>query len=221
MGNTSSKGHEEYDRESIKCRGFVEKYSFKRGTTKRLFFTLKENELSYSKDKDLPVTPTQASQTAAIDKTFKILYEDLEKRELSIECVNIRGEVVLWKLVFSNKENTAKWANKLRKAVRPKWEDPATRSCSICDKTFQLFRRQHHCRNCGKVMCTAHMKFISNLPDLGYRGKVKICTNCINRIGNIDGVQRAKSLTLKENERKSILQYNSVLMPNNGSVLNE
>ena len=61
-------------------------------------------------------------------------------------------------------------------------------------------------------MCTPHMKILSNLPELGYRGKVKICTNCVNRIGNIDGVQRAKSLTLKESERKSILQYNSVLM---------
>ena len=69
-------------------------------------------------------------------------------------------------------------------------------------------------------MCTAHMKIISNLPELGYTGKVKICTNCVNRIGNVDGVQRAKSLTMKETERKSILQFNSVLMmANNESVL--
>jgi hypothetical protein len=55
MGKSASKGHDEYDRDDIKCRGFVEKYSFKRGVPKRLFFSLKDNQLSYAKDKDLPV----------------------------------------------------------------------------------------------------------------------------------------------------------------------
>jgi len=55
MGKVASKGHEEYNRDSIKCRGYVEKYSFKRGVSKRFFFTLKDTSLSYSKDKDQPV----------------------------------------------------------------------------------------------------------------------------------------------------------------------
>ena len=56
MGKSASKNHDEYDRDNIKCRGYVEKYSFTKGVTKRLFFTLKDKQLSYSKDKDLPVT---------------------------------------------------------------------------------------------------------------------------------------------------------------------
>jgi len=120
----------------------------------------------------------------------------------------------LWKLIFSNKENTEKWANKLRKAVRPIWEDPSASRCSVCDKGFKVFRRQHHCRNCGKVMCTVHCK-LSPLPELGYKDRVKICTNCVNRIGNINGVERAKSLIVRESERGSILKFNSVLMPQN------
>lgn len=209
MGKAASKNHEEYNRESIKCRGFVEKYSFKRGVSKRFFFTLKDTSLSYSKDKDLPTL-----HTTNIDKSFKILYDDPDRREISIECTNKRGEIALWKLIFSNKENTEKWANKLRKAVRPVWEDPAINRCSVCDKGFKVFRRQHHCRNCGKVICAVHCK-LSPLPELGYTDKVKICTNCVNRIGNIDGVERAKSLLIRENEKKSILQFNSVLLPNN------
>ena len=55
MGKTASKGHEEYDRNSIKCRGFVEKYSYKRGDTKRRYFTLSKNILCYGLSKDQPV----------------------------------------------------------------------------------------------------------------------------------------------------------------------
>lgn len=54
MGKGVSK-HEEYDRTSIKCRGFIEKYSFKRGEGKKYFFTLKEETLSYAKSKGAPV----------------------------------------------------------------------------------------------------------------------------------------------------------------------
>ena len=82
-----------------------------------------------------------------------------------------------------------------------------------------LFRRQHHCRKCGKVICSNHYRYVNELPELGYKTKVKVCVNCVNRIGNIDGVQRANSLGEKEAERTSVLKYNSVLLIPRESVL--
>lgn len=58
MGKSVSKTHEEYDRNSIKCRGYVEKYSFKRGDTKKRYFVLNQKTLSYSKSKELAVLYT-------------------------------------------------------------------------------------------------------------------------------------------------------------------
>lgn len=190
----------------------VEKYSFKQGVGKKRYFILKENTFGYSKSKDLPVLAIQLSHVIQIDPTFKILYEDLEKREIGIECTNKRGENALWKLIFLSQKSTEKWSEKLKKAVRPVWQDPNSERCTVCDKNFQVFRRQHHCRKCGKVMCSDHCRVIDGLPELGYHEKVKICSNCVNRIGNINGVERAKSLSEKETLRVSVFKHNSVFM---------
>jgi hypothetical protein len=118
----------------------------------------------------------------------------------------------LWKLIFLSQKSTEKWSEKLKKAVRPVWQDPNSERCTVCDKNFQVFRRQHHCRKCGKVICSAHCRVIDGLPELGYNEKVKICSNCVNRIGNINGVERAKSLSEKETLRASVFKHNSVFM---------
>ncbi|OMJ70128.1 hypothetical protein SteCoe_31964 [Stentor coeruleus] len=207
MGKSISKSHEEYKRDQIKCRGMVEKYSFKQGVGKKRYFILKESSLGYSKSKDMPL-----SHVIQIDQTFKILYEDLEKREISIECTNKRGENALWKLIFPSQKSTEKWSEKLKKAVRPVWQDPNSERCTVCDKNFQVFRRQHHCRKCGKVICSAHCRVIEGLPELGYNERVKICSNCVNRIGNINGVERAKSLSEKESLKASAFKHKSVFM---------
>lgn len=153
----------------------------------------------------------QITHSTQIEKGFKILYSDMEKNEICIECLTDRGEISLWRLIFSSQKNTEKWLEKLKKAVRPEWEDPNTGFCSICAKPFKLFRRQHHCRKCGKVICANHSKMIENLSELGYEQKVRICVTCVNRIGNINGVQRARSLGEKEKERNSTLMYNSIV----------
>lgn len=58
MGESISKNHAEYKRDLIKCSGYIDKYSFKRGVSKKRFFTLKDTTLSYSKEKDSSVTFT-------------------------------------------------------------------------------------------------------------------------------------------------------------------
>ena len=162
----------------------------------------------------------QPNHSTQIDKHFKILYADIEKNEICMECLNDRDQISLWRLFFSSKKTTEKWLEKLRKAVRPEWDDPNANSCSICGKAFMLFRRQHHCRNCGKVICSSHSKMVNNLVDLGYSSKVRVCVGCVNRIGTIDGVERARSLGEREKGRKSTLLYGALgCVSANGSLL--
>ena len=46
-----------------------------------------------------------------------------------------------------------------------------------------------------------------NLHELGYRGKIRVCMNCVNKKENINGMQRASSLGEKEVNRKSGLLF--------------
>ena len=45
-------------------------------------------------------------------------------------------------------------ANSLQDS-RPEWEEN-TSSCTLCDKSFGLFTRPHHCRNCGRCVCSTY-----------------------------------------------------------------
>ena len=109
MGKSISKDHEEYDRGAIKCHGYIEKYSYKSGKSKRRYFILNKNTLSYAKSKDLPVRETQMSHSSTIDRSFKILYDDIAKQEIGIECLNELNETSLWRLIFPTRECTEKW----------------------------------------------------------------------------------------------------------------
>ena len=66
-----------------------------------------------------------------------------------------------------------------------KWCPNQTRAnCTVCKSKFgTLFRRRHHCRQCGSLVCDP----CSNIRDYvtGYKDiKVRVCTFCNSR--NID-----------------------------------
>ena len=40
--------------------------------------------------------------------------------------------------------------------TRPVWvPDSMTKECMICSTKFSAFQRKHHCRRCGRVVCTS------------------------------------------------------------------
>ena len=59
---------------------------------------------------------------------------------------------------------------------RNSWvSDTIIEKCLVCDKYFSLFRRKHHCRNCGGIFCyeccSSYIKipkFIDNCPKPEY-----------------------------------------------------
>ena len=51
-------------------------------------------------------------------------------------------------------------------------------NCNVCDGRFNiLFRRKHHCRQCGTLVCDACSRVRDYVA--GYKDKkVRICTHC-------------------------------------------
>jgi len=50
--------------------------------------------------------------------------------------------------------------------------DAEAPSCTACDFQFTFMRRRHHCRNCGRVFCSACSNNFMPIPELGYDAKV-------------------------------------------------
>jgi hypothetical protein len=62
----------------------------------------------------------------------------------------------------------------------PVWQaDAASDSCTQCQKKFTLWNRKHHCRKCGALVCSDHLKNREILPHISATMKQKICDNCV------------------------------------------
>jgi hypothetical protein len=64
----------------------------------------------------------------------------------------------------------------------PYWQPNDTvDSCTNlkCGKRFGLFRHKHHCRRCGKVVCSMCSLNRVVLPALGYFEPVRVCDTCL------------------------------------------
>ncbi|XP_066447251.1 lateral signaling target protein 2 homolog [Eleutherodactylus coqui] len=62
-------------------------------------------------------------------------------------------------------------------AEPPKWiPDSACTQCMYCSAPFSLFRRRHHCRSCGKIVCSKCSGYTASLPH--YPQAVRVCLHC-------------------------------------------
>lgn len=52
-------------------------------------------------------------------------------------------------------------------------------NCFICIKAFSMFRRKHHCRVCGDVVCSKCSE-VKNLKQGGMSKEIRICQQCRN-----------------------------------------
>jgi len=50
-------------------------------------------------------------------------------------------------------------------------------SCRVCQKSFSLLRRKHHCRACGHVVCSTCLPV--SIPVAGYAQPAKACIPCV------------------------------------------
>eukprot|EP01120_Amphizonella_sp_Union-15-10_P014668 TRINITY_DN71_c0_g1_i1.p1 TRINITY_DN71_c0_g1~~TRINITY_DN71_c0_g1_i1.p1 ORF type:complete len:395 (-),score=31.21 TRINITY_DN71_c0_g1_i1:64-1095(-) len=62
------------------------------------------------------------------------------------------------------------------------WQpDETVTLCNLCQNSFSLLLRKHHCRSCGKIFCDRCSSSRVRLPHLGYPEPVRICTPCNRR----------------------------------------
>jgi len=52
--------------------------------------------------------------------------------------------------------------------------------CMVCSTSFTVFRRRHHCRSCGKVVCDSCSEKRLLLPAVDKDNLVRACTPCYN-----------------------------------------
>lgn len=52
--------------------------------------------------------------------------------------------------------------------------------CDVCKCSFTTFRRRHHCRSCGRTLCSEHSSNQMALPQFGIHSNVRVCEDCFN-----------------------------------------
>lgn len=52
--------------------------------------------------------------------------------------------------------------------------------CDVCNCSFTTFRRRHHCRSCGRTLCSDHSSDQMALPQFGIYTNVRVCNDCFN-----------------------------------------
>lgn len=84
-----------------------------------------------------------------------------------------------------------------------------------CQTRFNAFRRKHHCRACGIIVCNKCSKIRVNLPFITEKGGSRICTSCAKKttVGTplkaLDtGLQLRDGWTIL-NEKDAVIEYPS------------
>ncbi|MED6147910.1 hypothetical protein PIB30_048356 [Stylosanthes scabra] len=65
--------------------------------------------------------------------------------------------------------------------------------CVVCNCSFNTFRRRHHCRSCGRTLCSEHSSNQMALPQFGIYSSVRVCADCFNNSSSGNGVRQASS----------------------------
>ncbi|ETV68183.1 hypothetical protein, variant [Aphanomyces astaci] len=86
-------------------------------------------------------------------------------------------------------------------------KDECRSHCNICMQQFHAFRRRHHCRTCGEVLChscSKHKKI--RLLQLNYDLGVRICTFCVMQATDAtqDVRRRCKAPLMRPESRETL-----------------
>eukprot|EP00475_Leptophrys_vorax_P023373 TRINITY_DN319_c0_g1_i2.p1 TRINITY_DN319_c0_g1~~TRINITY_DN319_c0_g1_i2.p1 ORF type:complete len:124 (+),score=19.40 TRINITY_DN319_c0_g1_i2:147-518(+) len=72
------------------------------------------------------------------------------------------------------------------KLKQPAWApDSSSEYCTLCGDEFSLFYRRHHCRSCGKLVCSTCSDYKTALGHMeGYDNKTpyRVCSLCFPKI---------------------------------------
>ena len=145
--------------------------------------------------RELRVTAPELSLSLPVNDRFEVLRESCHQ-----QCLMISGFLQLQNfycfLKFDSVHAYLQWSQKLKEAKRPLWQSWNSPFCGLCSIHFTLVRRQHHCRTCGRAVCSACSPALAELPHLGYTGLQRVCIHCSSVLqhATIPRLRRRRSL---------------------------
>uniref|UniRef100_A0A914W9T6 FYVE-type domain-containing protein n=1 Tax=Plectus sambesii TaxID=2011161 RepID=A0A914W9T6_9BILA len=88
--------------------------------------------------------------------------------------------------------------------VKPYWiPDPDSPACLICLNKFTVFRRRHHCRSCGRVLCATCCGKKAPLPYMGDDNKeYKVCEPCFTTLQHITEIEKESAGNRTEQQQQ-------------------
>ena len=82
-------------------------------------------------------------------------------------------------------------------------KDESSKECFSCGKTFNTFRRKHHCRICGQIFCSSCTLLIDG-DRFGCHAKMRVCYNCYEHADTYeDSSDEENDSTMQLNEPRS------------------
>jgi len=141
-------------------------------------------------------------------KSFTVMADSVAERDEWIEAIHTAKE--------NYEENQKTFAGMRPKSeiglgdIAPVWiPDDRVSACQICHMSFGIRRRRHHCRGCGKVVCSVDSSNEASLKYLkGENGRV--CDECymqllerhVNKEMSVKEQDRSKTTGREKSKRK-------------------
>ena len=114
-------------------------------------------------------------------------------------CLDVYAPKKSFILQFASEEERDSWNTSLQDAIEnakahvqipeykeaPIWiPDIASNVCMGCGVALTFFRRKHHCRNCGRIMCSNCLPKRVLMPHISTSSLCKVCLKCYDEITN-------------------------------------
>lgn len=127
---------------------------------------------------------------------FDLSYVKIESYQKS-NCIIVETPKKSFILEFVTKEIADEWKKDISDSIQdvieergidistinyaPVWiPDKLADKCMKCNAPFTLVNRRHHCRGCGKIMCSDCLKYKAIIKNIS-NDPVKICEECSKR----------------------------------------
>lgn len=139
---------------------------------------------------------------ANIGCEFLIIHQNHRNKEI---VIGLMTEKKIWKLQALSLRQFIDLATILMNSKVPSWSISPV--CQVCSKTFNISKRRHHCRNCGKNICKKCL-ISTNYKIEGFYKLTKVCKSCSTLVGiQIDLIKSIERNCIGRNESsvKSLL----------------
>ena len=74
-------------------------------------------------------------------------------------------------------------SSQVNKGAAPVWmPDHTSEDCVVCRASFSIWRRRHHCKSCGSLVCAQHSRNKVLLPHVNASESQRVCDICFNSL---------------------------------------